>query len=346
VLSWTEPLGSKADTSKSVFDARRAVLDDVYGGILRHLDGVEAILQEEWTAPEEFARDLLEHSRRFGGKRIRPAMMLLAAELAGRVQPHHVSLGAVVEMLHHATLIHDDVLDDSRVRRRVPTLNARWGNEAPVLLGDYVFARAFALCARLDLREANLLLSSTAAQMCLGELTQIAARGRFDLSEADYLEIIRKKTASLFGASCRLGALGNEVGEELAEALCVFGANFGMAFQIVDDYLDLMGSHEELGKSTTDLLKREWTLPLIALLKRLPEGARRDLCARLANLEGTEAERERVRTLVRQHEADAYTLQCAAGYAALARRALEPLKALGPTESLSALTEFVVARRS
>lgn len=331
--------------AKSEDGALRAVLEDVYAGIQPHLEAVEVRLREELTAPEEYAQSLLLHSRRFGGKRIRPAMMMLTAELSGRVQPHHIALGAVVEMLHHATLIHDDVLDDSLVRRRVPTLNAQWGNEAPVLLGDYVFARAFALCARLHLREANLLLSSTAAEMCLGELQQIAARGKFDLAEPDYLEIIRKKTATLFGASCCLGALGNEVGGELAEAMSVFGTHFGMAFQIVDDYLDLMGSDEELGKSTTDLKKREWTLPVIALLKRLPEGRRRDLCERLGSPEGAEETRETLRALVRETEVDAYCLQCASDHAAQAREALEPLRSLGSVEVLAALTEFVVSRR-
>jgi octaprenyl-diphosphate synthase len=314
-------------------------------GILPHLERVEELLAEELTAPEQFARELLQHSRRFGGKRIRPAMTLLAAELCGGVQPHHVALGAVVEMLHHATLIHDDVLDDSRVRRRVPTLNARWGNEAPVLLGDYVFARAFALCARLHLREANLLLSSTAAEMCLGELEQVAARGRFGLSEADYLEIIRRKTATLFGAACRLGALGQEAGAEAAGALALFGTRFGMAFQIVDDYLDLMGSDEELGKSTTDLAKREWTLPVIALLERLPEGRRRELCARLERPDGDDGTRGLLRALVRQYDVDGYTLQRAGQEAARAREALEPLGGFGSVDGLGALTEFVVTRR-
>ena len=166
------------------------LLEDIYAGVTAQLEDVETVLVEELTAPEEFAHGLLLHSRRFGGKRVRPAMMLLMAQLAGRSQPHHVSLAAVVEMLHHATLIHDDVLDDSRIRRRVPTLNAKWGNEAPVLLGDYVFARAFALCARLDEREANLLLSQTAAEMCLGELAQIAARGRFDLGVVGALDAL------------------------------------------------------------------------------------------------------------------------------------------------------------
>lgn len=321
------------------------VLEDIYAGVTAQLEIVETVLHEELTAPEEFAHGLLLHSRRFGGKRVRPAMMLLMAQLAGRAQRHHVSLAAVVEMLHHATLIHDDVLDDSRIRRRVPTLNAKWGNEAPVLLGDYVFARAFALCAKLDQLEANLLLSQTAAEMCLGELAQIAARGRFDLGEGEYLDIIHKKTAVLFGAACRLGALGNEVGTDLADAMAVFGEHFGMAFQVIDDYLDLLGSDEELGKSTTDLQKREWTLPVIVLLKRLPEARRRDLCEFLGSPDGLAEKRRHLQALVREHEADVATLQVAAGYAAQARDALAPLNALGPVDGLTALTEFVVSRR-
>lgn len=327
-------------------DAIRGVLDDLYSGIQVHLAGVEAVLQEELAAPEDFTQNLLDHSRLFGGKRIRPAMMLLSARLCGSVQPHHISLGAVVEMLHHATLIHDDVLDESLVRRRVPTLNARWGNEAAVLLGDYAFARAFALCARLNIREANLLLSSTAAEMCLGELDQIGARGKLDLSEPHYLDIIQKKTASLFGTSCWLGAQGNGVDAEGAAALKEYGIQFGMAFQIVDDLLDLVGTEAEMGKPAgSDLQKGEWTLPVITLLRRLSGAERRDLCDLLTGADGAVEKRVRLKQLIHKYEADAATIQCASDYAARARKALEPFRPWGAVDGLAALTEFVVSRR-
>lgn len=326
--------------------ALHAQLEEIYAAIQDPLAEVESALRHELDCPEPFVKTLIEQSRLFGGKRVRPALLLLSSRLRGQTRPHHVAYAAVVEMLHHATLMHDDVLDGAEVRRHQPTLNARWGNEGAVLLGDFIFARAFMLCARVDKLEANLLLSQTAQDMCVGELSQIAARRRFDLTEDDYFRIIRMKTASLFSAATRLGALGNASRPGDAERLAEYGMNFGMAFQIVDDYLDLVGSEDEMGKSLgTDLAKGKYTLPILALLPRMPERPRRDLCEYLASPDGVPGKQEEIRKLIKQYEADAYTLGRADAFARRAAEIAHGLDVAGDRNPLAELAEFALARR-
>lgn len=326
--------------------ALRTQLDETYATIQEPLAEVESTLARELDCPEPFVKTLIDHSRLFGGKRVRPALLLLASRLRGTTQPHHIAHAAVVEMLHHATLVHDDVLDGASVRRHLPTLNARWGNEGPVLLGDFIFARAFMLCARVNRLEANLLLSQTAQDMCVGELSQIAARRNVNLTEEDYLRIIRQKTASLFSTATRLGALGNGGRPEDGEALAAYGLNFGMAFQIVDDYLDLVGTEDEMGKSLgTDLGKGKYTLPVLTVLKRMSERARRELSEFLTSPEGVEEKQVELRRRIKEYEADVYTLATADGYARRAAEVAHSLTPDGERNPLAELAEFALQRR-
>src|SRR5262249_4111806 len=151
-------------------------------------------------------RALVEHASLFRGKRLRPALVLFAGRSVGALTDAHVDIGAVVEMIHTATLLHDDVLDHATTRRNVPSVNALHGNEIPILLGDFIFAQAFALASTLEDRTASRLLSQTTRRLCSGEIDQNCGRGRFDLTFEEYLRIIEDKTASLYAASARLGA--------------------------------------------------------------------------------------------------------------------------------------------
>ena len=208
--------------------------------------------------------------------------MLLSAKACGGIRPEHLTLAAMVEVIHTATLVHDDVLDEATIRRHLDTVNARWSNEVSVLLGDYLLARAICLASSLDDNFACRAISESARHMCEGELRQIESRGNYDLSEADYFEIIAGKTAALMACCCRLGAHYAGAEPAVCEALARYGHDLGVAFQIADDVLDLVGEEATVGKSLgTDLLKQKATLPLIRLLGTVDSAERNELTSLL-----------------------------------------------------------------
>jgi octaprenyl-diphosphate synthase len=214
----------------------------------------------------------LGHVTRFRGKRLRPMLLLLSASTVGRIDSSHKILAAVVEMIHSATLVHDDVLDEAETRRHVATVNSRWNNETSVLFGDYLFTHAFRLASTLETTHACQAIGSATNIICEGELSQIRERGNFDLGEEKYLQIINGKTAELCAVCCLLGANYAGGNAQAIEALESYGRNLGVAFQIADDLLDILGSESETGKSLgTDFVKQKLTLPLIRLLEQADE---------------------------------------------------------------------------
>jgi octaprenyl-diphosphate synthase len=240
----------------------------LFAPIARDLDEVERILRGALEDDRPGMEVLLAHLAHYKGKRLRPALLLLTALACGRVTPAHHLLAAVVEMIHTATLVHDDVLDSASVRRHVPTVNALWGNQASILLGDYLFTHAFHLSSTLDDVRACRLIGEATNRLCAGELQQICRRGQLELSEDEYLDIIDAKTAELTACSCKLGAIYAGMSEEVVDHLTKFGRDLGIAFQIADDLLDLMGEETLAGKSLgSDLEQQKLTLPLIHLLR-------------------------------------------------------------------------------
>ncbi|MBI2104779.1 MAG: polyprenyl synthetase family protein [Candidatus Omnitrophica bacterium] len=218
-----------------------------------------------------------------GGKRLRPALVLLAGA-SGPSARRDALLDAAtaVELIHTATLIHDDIIDQSPLRRSQPAFHHRWGTERAVLMGDYLYATAFTLLARLDEPEAIRIMADVCRQLCRGELREVEARYRLDLTEEEYFGIIEDKTASLIGGCCRSGAILGGCPPEAIDRLAAFGVSFGLAFQIIDDCLDLTGDPRELGKSIhADLDKGALSLPIIYLTQMMPERARRRLFAPL-----------------------------------------------------------------
>jgi octaprenyl-diphosphate synthase len=196
-------------------------------------------------------------------------LVLLTAQACGGVRPAHPVVAAVVEMIHTATLVHDDILDEADVRRHAATINAEWGNEAAVLLGDYLFTHAFHLAASLETTLACRWIGAATNRVCEGELQQVHHRGDLDLAEADYFSIVEGKTAELTAVSCRLGARYAEAPEAIVDDMDAFGRHLGIAFQLADDVLDLWGDERSSGKTLgTDLQKQKLTLPLIRLLAR------------------------------------------------------------------------------
>jgi octaprenyl-diphosphate synthase len=244
---------------------------NLFAPIARDLDEVERILRDTLETTRPGVDRLLALLGHYKGKRLRPALLLLTAQACGKVTPAHHLLSAVVEMIHTATLVHDDVLDGAAVRRHVPTVNALWGNQASIMLGDYLFTHAFHLSSTLDDVRACRIIGEATNRVCAGELQQICGRGNIDLSEDEYIDIIGAKTAELTACCCKLGAIYAGMGEDVIEHLTNFGRSLGIAFQIADDLLDLVGAEETVGKSLgTDLEQQKLTLPLIYLLHNVP----------------------------------------------------------------------------
>jgi octaprenyl-diphosphate synthase len=250
---------------------RAAAPVDLDGPIAADLEEVERVLARSLRNRHARVAAVVDHVRHYRGKRLRPVLLLLAARACGRVTAAHHVLGAVVEMIHTATLVHDDVLDGARVRRRVATVNALWGTKTSVLLGDYLFTHAFHLASTVDAAACRMIGAAT-DRVCEGELCQVLQAGNLELSEAEYFDIIDGKTAELTACCCRLGAHYAGTTAEVIEALARFGRYVGQAFQIADDLLDLVGSEKTAGKSLgTDLEQGKLTLPLIHLLHAAPE---------------------------------------------------------------------------
>jgi octaprenyl-diphosphate synthase len=253
----------------------RLALAELYAPIAAELAEAERIFQAELASRFPFVQHLVDHCADFHGKRLRPALVLLAGRTCGLLTPAHSVLAAVVEMIHTATLVHDDVLDESMVRRHAATVNAEWGNETAVLLGDYLFTHAFHLAASLESTRACRWIGQATNRVCEGEMQQVHHRGNLDLDEAAYFAIIEGKTAELTAVSCRLGAAYAGAPEPAVAALDRYGRELGIAFQIADDVLDLWGEERVTGKSLgTDLEKQKLTLPVIYLLRLVgPESA-------------------------------------------------------------------------
>jgi octaprenyl-diphosphate synthase len=253
----------------------RLVLADLYAPIAAELAEAERIFQVELESRFPFVQHLVDHCADFHGKRLRPALVLLAGRACGLVAPAHCVLAAVVEMIHTATLVHDDILDEAMVRRHAATVNAEWGNETAVLLGDYLFTHAFHLAASLESTRACRWIGQATNRVCEGEMQQVHHRGNLELDEAAYFAIIEGKTAELTAVSCRLGASYAGAPEPTVAALDRYGRELGIAFQIADDVLDLWGDERVTGKSLgTDLEQQKLTLPVIYLLRLVgPESA-------------------------------------------------------------------------
>jgi octaprenyl-diphosphate synthase len=318
---------------------------DVYGPIAGDLAEVERILAHKLASAQAGVARLLDHLGHYRGKRLRPALLLLTARACGRVNPVHHLLGAVVEMIHTATLVHDDVLDNAAIRRHATTVNAGWGNQASILLGDYLFTHAFHLSSTLDDVRACRIIGEATNRLCSGELHQICERGNLGLSEAEYFDIIDAKTAELTSCCCRLGALYSDMEDEIVERLASYGRNLGIAFQIADDLLDLVGEEETTGKSLgTDLEQQKLTLPLIRLLTRASaEDASR--YQRILNSPENH-KREALGPDLLRTGALGYARQRAQEFAARARADLDVLPASTARFILEMLSERVVNRET
>ena len=285
---------------------------------------------------------LIDHLRHYRGKRLRPALLLLTAKAVGKITPAHHALAAAMEMIHTATLVHDDVLDEADLRRHLPTFNAGWGNKVSILLGDMLFTHAFHLTSTVDGRACQI-TGEVTNRVCAGELRQVTERGNLELSEADYFTIIDGKTAALTECCGRLGALYAGASEEVAAKLAGYGRNLGLAFQIADDLLDLVGTEDAAGKTLgTDLEQQKLTLPVIHSLHRLAPAEAAKL--RDAIRTGADGLGLRVLHALEKTQSIAYAKRRADDFARAARQELECLPRSECRTILEAVAEWSVRR--
>ena len=322
----------------------RDTLASLYATIGPELCRVDARLAAELHSDFPEADAVICHGVRLGGKRLRPALLLLSGQAVGPLRDEHMTLAAVVEMIHTATLVHDDVLDEAAIRRHEDTVNARWNNETSVLLGDFLFTHAFYLASTLESTYACRTIGRATNIVCDGELRQTLASGDVRLSEDDYLAIVEAKTAELCACCCELGAHYAGGDSETVNRLDAFGRYLGIAFQIADDLLDLEGNEAATGKSLgTDLAKRKMTLPLIHARDSLSPPDRKRFLAALAA--DATAEREALLEWLAAHDSLGYTRARAQAYADRAQCQLDCLPDSRARDALAALAEFAVARR-
>lgn len=313
-----------------------------YAPIAADLFEVERVFSKALASHRGHVASLIDHLKYYRGKRLRPALLLLTARACGQATAAHHILGAVVEMIHTATLVHDDVLDEAALRRHAPTINAGWGNQASILLGDMLFSRAFHLASTVGDAQACEIIGRATNRVCEGELHQISERGNLDLTEDDYFDIIDGKTAELTACCCRLGAMYAGAEDAVIERFAEFGRCLGMAFQIADDLLDLTGREETTGKTLgTDLHQQKLTLPLIQMLEKLPPD-KAEQARQLLSSDTTP--REDLLPYLQETGATQYARRRANEFAEQARQALHSVASSEAKEILESLTDWTVRR--
>jgi octaprenyl-diphosphate synthase len=314
--------------------------------IAEELSRVRALIERELSDCSKPVRDLAGHIGASKGKMIRPGLLLLSGLACGGITKKHIHSAAIIEMIHSATLLHDDVVDEGDIRRGVATLNKLRGNESAVLLGDFLLSRVFRLCAGLESPAAKT-IASAAVQTCEGELRQIAQRSNWRLSESQYLEIIAEKTAALFSGACSLGAMLAGGNGRQVKMLADYGCRTGIAFQITDDLLDLTGDEAGTGKPIgNDLACGKLTLPLIHFLKSAGKKENAAVIRRI-NRRRTNAKQAMVSLakMLRDHGSIDYARRCAEGFVKQAIRSLAGLKNSDGKDALVE-TARIVARRT
>jgi octaprenyl-diphosphate synthase len=306
---------------------------------------VDALIRKRLDSDVALVRHVAEHIVGGGGKRLRPALLLLAAGAAGFRGPARWELAAVVEFIHTATLLHDDVVDESPLRRGKRTANAAFGNAASVLVGDFLYSRAFQMMVGLDNPRVMRVLADATNTIAEGEVLQLMNCHDPDVDEARYLDVVRRKTAKLFEAAARLGGILGEAAPREEQGLAAYGMHLGTAFQVIDDVLDYSGAAQETGKSLgDDLAEGKPTLPLIRALQA--GGAVERSLVRRAILEGGREDFAPVLAAIKATGALDYARSAAEREAAAAARAIDGLPASAYKDSLLELTSFSVTRRS
>jgi octaprenyl-diphosphate synthase len=324
----------KAPALSQIFEPIRGDLELVDREFVRHVESQVAVIPQ-----------IGRYIQTSGGKRVRPAVLLMAARLSGYQGDRAVLYASVVEFIHTATLVHDDIIDDSELRRGRLAVHSRWGNDITVLLGDYLYIKSMALALTHDTLDIVRLLCDVTLRMIEGELYQLTKNGDAGITEDEHFDIIRRKTAYLFGGCAQIGGMLGKVSEEQAQALREYGFNLGIAFQLVDDLLDFTGDAGALGKPIgADLREGKMTLPLIHLLQQREEVGARIVRDIIASRSVSEAQWSELLRILKEHRSTDYAYRRASEFA---ERAKKPLYAFPPSSernALLALPDYVLSR--
>jgi octaprenyl-diphosphate synthase len=327
--------------------AHKARIDlvQMFDPIRADLHAVEREFERQVQSKVGVIPEIGQYIQKSGGKRVRPAVLLMAARLCGYAGPRAILNAAVVEFIHTATLIHDDIIDDADVRRGQKAVHSRWGNDVTVLAGDFLYIKSMAMALTQDTLDVVRLLCDVTLRMIEGELYQLTKNGVIDITEDEHFEIIRRKTAYLFAGCAQIGGLLGEAGEEKELALREYGFNLGVMFQLVDDLLDFTGEVDAIGKPVGgDLREGKITLPIVHLLRHGGEEAD-TLIRRVVNeRDVTQDEWARIRALLAEHGSIEYAYDRAVEFGETAKRHLRIFPPSGERDALTGLADYMLSR--
>jgi octaprenyl-diphosphate synthase len=317
-----------------IFEPIRADLELVDREFVRHVESQVSVIPQ-----------IGRYIQTSGGKRVRPAVLLMAARLSGYQGDRAVLYAAVVEFIHTATLVHDDIIDDSALRRGRAAVHSRWGNDITVLLGDYLYIKSMAMALTHDTLDLVRLLCDVTLRMIEGELFQLTKNGDADITEDEHFDIIRRKTAYLFGGCAQIGGMLGGVSSEQERALQEYGFNLGITFQIVDDMLDFTGDLKAVGKPIgADLREGKMTLPLIHLLRSGDEVGTKIVRDIITSRAATEEQWAELLRILKEHRSLDYAFRQAVDYAERAKKMLYAFPPSSERDALLALPDYVLSR--
>lgn len=338
-------MGGQDLKSTSTGDAGVSPVERLHALVAMDMAATDRLIHARMTSGVALIPDLARHLIDSGGKRLRPMLTLAAAVAGGYVGDHHVRLAAAVEFIHTATLLHDDVVDESALRRGKISANLMWGNKSSVLVGDFLFSRAFQLMVETDNHAVLEILAGASAIIAEGEVMQLKSTNNLAVSEEHYLSVVSAKTAALFAAAAQSGALLSGQGPEFVSGMRAYGQNLGIAFQLVDDALDYSGRQALMGKTVgDDFREAKMTLPIIVAHARSKESDRPFWKRVIETGNQSESDLDRAITLIEQTGAMQETMRRARSYADAAKFALKVMPESSIKRALADIADFCVER--
>ncbi len=308
---------------------------------------LEASIDKLVTTRVGFIKEIVNHIIKSGGKRVRPILVILSSRLCGYKKDQHIPYAAIVEFIHTATLLHDDVVDNAQTRRGASTANTIWGNEASVLVGDFLYAKSMELLADEGNSEIFSAMAKTTKSLSEGEILELVKTSEMYTSEEDYFEIIGNKTAVLFSVACEIGALLGKVDNSKKDSLKKFGHNLGMAFQLQDDVLDYTSYDNVLGKRVgTDIKEGKVTLPLIKAIEHANDKQKAAIQKVLKKTNVSMRDFERIRKIILEYNGIEYTIEKTRQYTDAAKGCLDVFNASPYKEALLTLTDYMLSRKT
>jgi octaprenyl-diphosphate synthase len=322
-------------------------MENITERITQDLAQLEESIDKLLTTRIAFIKEVVQHIVKSGGKRIRPILVILSAKLCGARNDQHISYAAIIEFIHTATLLHDDVVDNAKIRRGRLTANTIWGNEPSVLVGDFLFTKSFDLMVQMQNAEILRVMANATTNLAEGEIMELLRTSDINTTENDYYEVIDNKTAVLLSAACEIGALLGGVDTERRSALREFGHHLGMAFQLKDDLLDYVSTDSTLGKNTgIDFKEGKVTLPLIHALKDTTPEEREAVTAALKRTRTSKKDFQKVKGIIEKYGGLEYTSRVSQEHIDKAREYLAQFPASPYKDALLELAAYIITREA